>query len=1223
MRVNRICKFLADLGVMALGLMLSMLFVAAPLMAQVTTGSISGTVMDPSGAVVPDVQITATNRDTRAKATVISDSSGLFRFSLLSVGTYDLQFEKSGFSTTKVAGIVVNSGVDRGLGQIKLQIGTASTTVEVTAAAPLVESTQAQISATFTSQQLTNFPGISEAEGLDFMAATLPGVSMARDESFSNSDGLDFSVNGNRSRNNDQQVDGENNNDNSVGGPGIFITNPDFVQEYDVTTNNFSPQYGRNSGSAVNEVTKSGTNVWHGDVMGVENNSILNALNNQQKAPVAIGGQALTKLPRLNNAFFGGTIGGALWKDHVFVFGGFDADLISQTSVDTASNTPTPLGLSEMAACYPNSVSVQDLQKFGAFGIGAGNPTAAVTGTTELAGAPNPNFNDTTINPATNAPIGPVCQVQLGSVTRTLGTPSHEWDWVYRTDVVINDHDRFFGRYIFQKLHPFGNSAGGYPIDVPSLGQAFLLDETHTFSSRMINEWRGSFSRNNVEFGGNQLGNTVPPQGQLTSALANVSISGGILGYGPATNLPQGRIVNTYQLQDNWSFFQGKNQWTAGVNFTYQRSPNVFLPDVNGAYSFSTFTNTGTTAINTGAGCSVAPGALIVPAVNGDANNTNPAASGPLSAYSCNIPKSINIALGSPTLDFREYDTFLYAGDDYKLRDNLTVNLGLTWSYYGQPANLFNTLTTKQQTGPQPFWNTALPLSVTTAPTLPSIKNDFGPGVGFAYTPKWGGFLTGGSQSRTVIRGGYRLSYDPAFYNIYLNIASAAPQVILQTLSGANAQANPLPADPTGPNVRAALANQLVLGVSDPRGFNQTRITPNFGPDHVQDWSFGIQRSFSSRSVLEVRYVGNHGTDLFQSINQNPLVTGLAASFPQFVPAGVTPCPAANAVVPSAVGRENCNEGVIRQRTNTAYSDYNGLQTEFRANDLFNQLTLRTSYTWSKTTDNVSEIFNTGGAGNSLAISQDPFNNTTAEHGLSGQNFPQTFSMTAYENLPFFRSEHGLVGHIFGGLAVAATYLLQSGQGYTPVQFCLNACAGGNVFDTPFDAAFFGVDETARPYIGSLSAPATSVGAFAGDTCTLLGVGCALAPNTLIDFGAANTTGAANVVTNKQVRYIVNAPEANTVFGTPFGNVERNLARDYQTNSANISLYKNIRFNERASLQFHATLINAFNHPNFSSVDPFIDDAGFGLFGTAFGNPLLSTPAASSRTVFFGLKVMF
>jgi hypothetical protein len=125
-------------------------------------------------------------------------------------------------------------------------------------------------------------------------------------------------------------------------------------------------------------------------------------------------------------------------------------------------------------------------------------------------------------------------------------------------------------------------------------------------------------------------------------------------------------------------------------------------------------------------------------------------------------PSQIGIVDGNATLDFREYDTFLYAGDDWQIAPNVTLNLGLTWSTYGQPANLLHKLDTEQQTGAHPLWDPSLPPSVTTAPKLDSHYLLFGPSVGFAWSPE---FL--GSAHKTVIRGGYRLSFDPPFYNIY------------------------------------------------------------------------------------------------------------------------------------------------------------------------------------------------------------------------------------------------------------------------------------------------------------------------------------------------------------------------------------------------------------------------------------------------------------------------
>jgi hypothetical protein len=478
-----------------------------------------------------------------------------------------------------------------------------------------------------------------------------------------------------------------------------------------------------------------------------------------------------------------------------------------------------------------------------------------------------------------------------------------------------------------------------------------------------------------------------------------------------------------------------------------------------------------------------------------------------------------------------------------------------------------------------------------------------------------------------VVRGGYRLSYDPPVYNIYLNISTSAPVVLAQTVPLTvdpitGDVTNSLPAAPNGPAVRSLLAPSLVTGVSDPRDFNQTTVTPHFGPDMVQSWSLGIQRQISNATAVEARYVGNHGGNLFQSINANPFIADTAAVFPSALPSNVTPCSAGDAVVPNATGRVNCNEGVLRERTNTAYSDYNGLQVQFRATNLYKQLTMTANYTWSKTTDNASEIFSTFGGATTLAFSQNPLNFTTGENGLSGLNIPQAFTMNVFEQLPFYRSQSGVIGHLLGGWGVSANYILSSGQPYTANQVFSSFFSGGVGMDEPFDAAFIGTFETSRPFLGSSSAPVQQVGIFAADACDLFGgPSCGLAPNQLVSYNVLNQTGGATAtpVTNKQVRFIANGGESQQIFGTPFGNVGRNTLKDAKTNISNIGIVKSFKINERSTVQFRTTMLNAFNHNNYSSVDPFIDDAGFSSFETGFGNPSLYP--STRRSVLFGAKV--
>ena len=149
-----------------------------------------------------------------------------------------------------------------------------------------------------------------------------PAWSRVRDNAFSNTNGgQGFSVNGLRGRNNDQQIDGQNNNDNSVAGPGLFVSDTEFVQQYVLVTNQFGPEYGRNAGSVVNIITKSGANAWHGSIYGNENNSMLNSMNNfQKRLHHGCQRKQLTEQPRLNDEFAGFTIGGPLGQEQDVLF---------------------------------------------------------------------------------------------------------------------------------------------------------------------------------------------------------------------------------------------------------------------------------------------------------------------------------------------------------------------------------------------------------------------------------------------------------------------------------------------------------------------------------------------------------------------------------------------------------------------------------------------------------------------------------------------------------------------------------------------------------------------------------------------------------------------------------------------------------------------------------------------------------------------------------------
>jgi carboxypeptidase family protein len=1224
--MNRKLRYIAALFAVTLALVWCI-----PSVGQVVKGSISGSVVDPQGAVVSGAQITAKNVETGVPFTTTTDSAGLYRLNLLPVGTYSVEVKAQGFKTATSNGVVVAAGRDSGLGAIHMSVGETSTTVEVTAEAPLIETTESQISSTFSGTTLSTFAGIQENQGLDRLALFVPGVVATRSDNFSNTNGGGFSSNGLRGRNNDQEVDGQNNNDNSVGGPGLFVSDTNFVQQYVIVTNNFGPEYGRNAGSVVNIITKSGTNAWHGSVFGTEYSNFLNALSNTQRhinKPGTNSGlpgtvtcpttnpqcNPLTGPLRSNEEFSGGTIGGPVLKNKWFLFGGFDSDLFSGTSVFTTSSlTPTPAGLATLSACFPTgtqAAQIQLLQKFGPYAISGGNPQPNGTpASLTVAGCPG---------------------VQAAGLIRALPTPFHGFDFINRVDGQFGA-DTIMGRYIFNRGNNFNVSdtpITGYAANVTALSQAVLFSETHNFTSHMVNELRGGFDRLNVNFGGNGIGNPFEPaQDGILNALTNVTIQGGFLGFGPATNFPQGRLVNTYQIQDNFNYVRGKHQLKAGVNWTYQRSPNTFLPNVNGAYRYSN-----------------------------------------LSSFVNGTPNRIQIAAGNPVLDFREYDTFLFAGDDWKIKSNLTLNLGLTWTYYGNPEQLFTDVTTKRESNPATaLWLQSLPLSVRTNPAVPTVTNSYGPSVGFAYQPGWGGFITG--HGKTTLRGGYRLSYDPPFYNIFLNISTASPFGFLQNVSPLTF--NP-PALPIGPNVRAQLSASIAKNTFDPRTQLQTIVDPHFGPDKVHTWTFGLERELSKNSVFEARYAGNHAVNLFQTVDGNPFAGtptnhGLLQDFPNLVPnaSSISPCLATQQVGSGAgtdVGRVNCGTGIVRSRNNGGFSDYHALQTEFRANNLFKQLQLRAGYTFSKNLDNVSEIFATGTAGNTSFAAQNPFQTGNAERSISGLNITHAGYIQLTETVPFFKEQHGLVGHLMGGWEVSTAYVYGSGQPYTVSQGNILgtlsfAGAGGNYFDSGFANSFIG--DPAHLFYGNRNAPENTVGIMANDMCApgspfrgvlggttaIINATCASilavgGPTQLFSVNSLNSTttlgdprgcirGATLDATQhstcqlfpvsiNDVRYIMNGRTAESVFGTPFGNVARNSRIDAPSNRLDASIRKNLKLGERSNFEMRMTATNALNHFNFTSIDPNVEDAGLTqsdirLFGAGFGLP--AQTSANGRVV--------
>ena len=1100
-------------------------FVASMAFAQgIVTGSITGTVQDPTQGVIPGATVTLTDNARNTTQSTTSDSQGFFAFRNLPVGHYSLAIEAKGFSKLVLQDLEVVSGRNVGLPAQTMKLGASNETIQVEGGTPIIETTTSQISHTFSTVQMGTMP--LGGTGFDVLALFIPGVANNSTANFSNTNGASLSNNGLRGRTNNFQIDGQSNNDNSIAGPSIFLNNPDAVGEVQVVTNNFSAEYGRNAGSVVNYVTKSGTNQFHGTAFENQTGDWTWSLRNSEKTPYngyCAPGQAVgtvTKytsakgckqaiLPRNVDNRWGGTFGGPIVKDKAWFFTSYQNERQRGTSISNGSSlTPTPDGISALDAAFPGNAGVAWLKAQGPYAIKAGNP--APLGSVQNVPVVGPN--------------GATITVPMQFVGRTLGNNFDDTQVTGRGDIQLSEKNRFFARYVYQKsITAFGSGTGSFGgfVAVPAKDQQIGLDFSRVWSQSMVSQFRFSFSRAGFGFEGGQ----ARPNCTRTTYLncpSSIGFSDPTYSFsslGLANNLPQGRLINNSQWQNNNTMTRGRHNLKFGGEYDRQRSPNQFLPSVNGTFTFynSTGKNAFSNFIDGAAACSGGAG----------------------SGKSCS---ALTLTNGPFSFNFKEQDVAVYMQDDWRVTDNLTLNLGVRWDYYGQAANLLRNITLQNVAAG--FWSASAPASVTTLPKVAPDYNNFAPNVGFAWTPSGlPGFLGGG---KTVLRGGFRIAYDPQFYNMFLNTATAAPvvnqgqifNVGLVGTTGKDIQAAYLPLIPTGAN---------------PGTRNQTRVPADFYNPYTELWSLGVEHQFSERIAFESRYVGNHAIGQFQTINGNPLITGIPASY---LPSGVTPC--ADKTAPG-FGRVDCNFSLVRSRVNGAFSEYNGWQNSITLRR-FHNVTGAVNYTWGHSIDNVSDIFSATGPISNPAP-QNPFNPSAGEVGNSAQDFPNLFNTYVAYEIPWMKDQHGVVGHLLGGWIVAGSYRYQSGSPYTPYQNTANAAC-----DTSWNANFIGAD-SCRPLLSSSTAAFDQVGQYK----TVGGV-----------VGLYNvSTGAAT--TPDQVRFIVNDAlgTANFCGGDPFKcTVGRNTFRGpaFNANNVNMSLEKSVKLNERFQLQLRGEGFNMLNH---------------------------------------------
>src|SRR5438094_2577102 len=737
-----------------LGIILSALaLVFAPAVSASPTGSIAGSVKDQTGALVSGAKLTLTSISTNAKIGAISDSNGSFQFLQLAPAVYSLQVEANGFKKVVVDNVVVEvdqiTHVDA-----TLQIGSVAETIEVASEAiPLLETDRSTLSNVVESQVISNMP-LNARQYLD-LALLTPGVL----PSSAGTQGGGFNVSGARSQANIFLLDGVSNIDTQINSALGNFRITDAVQEFAVQTSVATAEFGRGTGGQVSIVTKSGTNTFHGTAFEYLRNSVLDA------ADFFTNKNHGTKNPLHRNQY-GATLGGPILKDTMFSFLSYEG---FRQIAPTVSSTRVPNAAERASVTDPIS---QSLLQFWP------------------------------------APTNPNASTGSNNFIANVGATTFDETGLAKVDYNFTKNDRLTARWAQYGGTVF--TPGALPLvggNANSPGSdSGVLDYTHTFSARFLNEVRFGFSRNKtfitvqdsgfnaatifVDANGNPLPGIVDAStNQLDSGLPTIGIGGGFAPLGSTSNLPQGRRTNTYEIFDNMSligpFGASKHSWRWGAHVRREDARRFLDGSARGQFNFSNFADFAAGRVNTA-----------------------------------------TLLFGSTLAYWQRYPLDLYWQDSYKVKDNFTLNYGVRYEYPSaihqvrdQATNFIPGVgpvllgsdrvlaidTTKS--GPSSFFFTQAPFTLSDTGVNPD-RNNVAPVLGFAYTPRFAKSLFG--NDKTVIRGGFRMGYDEIFNNIPANMALNAPFNLTTTQIAGTTQ----PATPSNPSGKFSYAVGLDQNVA-------------------------------------------------------------------------------------------------------------------------------------------------------------------------------------------------------------------------------------------------------------------------------------------------------------------------------------------------------------------------------------------------------------------------
>jgi len=593
--------------------------------AQAINGSIVGTVVDSSGAAVTNAEVSSTNVATSLTTSAKTNSTGGYRFDNLPVGTYRVAVKASGFRTT-VQQVEVQLNAT-GTANITLQPGAASETVEVSGAAPIIDTTTANLQNTFEEKLLQDLPtanfGLATITGQNLGVLNLSLLDAGVGSSGGLGAGTGPSISGQRPRNNNFTVEGVDNNNKGVTGPLIYVPT-DAVANFTLLQNQFAPEFGHSTGGQFNIVVVNGTNSFHGKIYEYFQNRNLNAIDQTVANATTTGNP---KNPRFDSNRYGGQFGGPIFKEKLFFFVNYERNPVGLATVlNQPILAPTAAGYSTLESLPGVSTSnIAGLKQY------AVAPSACSVGdvSSDICPGTSVSVNGSPVEIGILPVIAPNWQ-NLNALTTSM-------------DYVIGQSDRLTGRYVYNKWTAIDNTPN-LPVFYTSLEQPFHLvniSEYHTFSPTISNEFRVGYNRWAYNY-------TVPNiTFQNLDQFPNLTIDElNNINVGPDPNAPQYSVQNLYQGTDNLTWIKGAHTLKFGVEYRKYISPQLFIQRSRGDYEWSTLEDF--------------------------ANDV--------------VPAFGERSFGSVGYSGDQYAVYGYANDIWKIRSNVSLNFGLRYEYTSTPV---------------------------------------------------------------------------------------------------------------------------------------------------------------------------------------------------------------------------------------------------------------------------------------------------------------------------------------------------------------------------------------------------------------------------------------------------------------------------------------------------------------------------------------------------------